>query len=270
MPTNEELAQKIADLEKLVTGAADVAQKHGLEHTDEGNDPIEQDDASGHGHKGPHFIKEQADADADVAGQGQVWVNTATPNELYFTNDAGTDRRLDLLESHNLLNNTAHPDAATATAVRGDILVANSTPDFARVAVGAAESIITSDGTDPVYRPHYHSWGFAIPSPTTSTDHVFGNSGKGAVTITEVVGVVKGTTPSVTFNIRHSANRTTTTTEVWTTDEVLTNTTIGESWSGAGLTSDVTVVVDSWVWVNVSAVSGTIDSFEVVVFYTFD
>jgi len=40
------------------------------------------------------FLKEQADADADVAGSGQIWVNTATPNELYFTDDAGTDVQL--------------------------------------------------------------------------------------------------------------------------------------------------------------------------------
>ena len=36
-------------------------------------------------------MKEQADAHADTAAFGQLWVNTATPNELYFTDDAGTD-----------------------------------------------------------------------------------------------------------------------------------------------------------------------------------
>ena len=36
-------------------------------------------------------MTEQADADGDTAAQGQVWVNTATPNELYFTTDAGND-----------------------------------------------------------------------------------------------------------------------------------------------------------------------------------
>ncbi len=36
-------------------------------------------------------IKEQADAHADTADFGQIWVNTATPNELYFTTDAGDD-----------------------------------------------------------------------------------------------------------------------------------------------------------------------------------
>jgi hypothetical protein len=40
------------------------------------------------------YIAEQADASADVASYGQIWVNTATPNELWFTDDAGTDFQL--------------------------------------------------------------------------------------------------------------------------------------------------------------------------------
>jgi hypothetical protein len=42
------------------------------------------------------FLKEQACADADVAGSGQIWVDTATPNALFFTDDAGTDFNLSL------------------------------------------------------------------------------------------------------------------------------------------------------------------------------
>ena len=37
------------------------------------------------------FLNEQAAAEADIAGQGQVWVKTQTPNILMFTDDAGTD-----------------------------------------------------------------------------------------------------------------------------------------------------------------------------------
>jgi len=40
------------------------------------------------------MIAEQADADTDITGYGQLWVKTATPNELYFTDDAGTDTQL--------------------------------------------------------------------------------------------------------------------------------------------------------------------------------
>ena len=34
---------------------------------------------------------EQAEASASTAAQGQLWVNTAVPNELYFTTDADDD-----------------------------------------------------------------------------------------------------------------------------------------------------------------------------------
>jgi hypothetical protein len=39
-------------------------------------------------------LKEQAAAEADTAAYGQLWVKTATPNELYFTTDAGNDIQL--------------------------------------------------------------------------------------------------------------------------------------------------------------------------------
>lgn len=42
------------------------------------------------------FLTEQAAADADVAGKGQIWVKTAAPNELWFTDDAGSDVQLGL------------------------------------------------------------------------------------------------------------------------------------------------------------------------------
>ena len=42
----------------------------------------------------PIFIAESTIAVADIAGYGQIWVKTVTPNELWFTNDAGTDIQL--------------------------------------------------------------------------------------------------------------------------------------------------------------------------------
>ena len=38
-----------------------------------------------------HYLAEQADALADNAGFGQLWVHDTAPNELCFTDDAGTD-----------------------------------------------------------------------------------------------------------------------------------------------------------------------------------
>ena len=41
--------------------------------------------------QGSLMVKERLNASADVAGQGQIWVKNSTPNELCFTDDAGTD-----------------------------------------------------------------------------------------------------------------------------------------------------------------------------------
>jgi len=51
-------------------------------------------------------LKEKAAAIGDTAAYGQLWVKTATPNELYFTTDAGDDIQL---------------TSGTATAFVGDI-----------------------------------------------------------------------------------------------------------------------------------------------------
>ena len=52
-------------------------------------------DSSGNStQEGSVSIKEKASAIADTAAYGQIWVKTATPNELYFTNDAGNDIQL--------------------------------------------------------------------------------------------------------------------------------------------------------------------------------
>jgi len=41
--------------------------------------------------EGAVTLKEQANADGNTAAYGQLWVKTATPNELYFTTDADDD-----------------------------------------------------------------------------------------------------------------------------------------------------------------------------------
>jgi hypothetical protein len=54
--------------------------------------------------------------------------------------------------SHNILSAT-HTDASAASAVRGDVIVANSTPAWARVAKGTASQVfmMNSGATDPAW-----------------------------------------------------------------------------------------------------------------------
>ena len=63
-------------------------------------------------------MTEQAAANADVAGDGQMWVKTATPNQLWFTNDAGTDYQLaSLAGTETLTNKTLTSPTLTTPAL---------------------------------------------------------------------------------------------------------------------------------------------------------
>jgi hypothetical protein len=65
------------------------------------------------------FMTEQAAAEADVAGKGQLWVKTATPNQLWFTDDAGNDFRV-VGGAHTLSSLFITEAAAAAADVAGD------------------------------------------------------------------------------------------------------------------------------------------------------
>ena len=68
------------------------------------------------------FLTEQAAAEADVLGKGQWWVKTATPNEPWFTDDAGTDFHLaSLAGTETLTNKTINTASNTITVVEADI-----------------------------------------------------------------------------------------------------------------------------------------------------
>jgi len=67
------------------TGSALQARPTGLDLDMNGADYLEG---------GVIYLIEQAEANGDIEASGQIWVNTATPNELWFTDDAGTDFQL--------------------------------------------------------------------------------------------------------------------------------------------------------------------------------
>lgn len=56
--------------------------------------------------------------------------------------------------AHNLLS-TTHPDTLTGSPVRGDLLVANSTPKWTKIAIGTSGQVLSSNGTDPVWSSNY-------------------------------------------------------------------------------------------------------------------
>lgn len=55
------------------------------------------------------------------------------------------------VSAHNILDSTVHTDALTGTVVRGDLIVGNATPKWARLAVGSAGRVLKADGTDAAW-----------------------------------------------------------------------------------------------------------------------
>jgi len=57
--------------------------------------------------------------------------------------------------THTLLDGLEHADTLAGTVVRGDIPVGNATPKWARLPIGAAGTVLRSDGTDPAWTTLY-------------------------------------------------------------------------------------------------------------------
>ena len=78
--------------------------------------------------EGTITVKEQANADSDTAAYGQIWIKSNSPNDLYYTNDAGNDVRI--------TNGTSLAAAASSAAVAADDITTGD----------AATSLATSSG----------------------------------------------------------------------------------------------------------------------------
>lgn len=146
-----------------------------------------------------------------------------------------------------------------ASPVSADlVIIEDSAASYAKkkVQVGNLPS-----GSAPVL-----SRSITIESPGSSEDlsMFFTNC---AVTVTEIRAVVRGSTPSVTWTIRHGTDRSATGAEV-----VTGGTTTTSQSTGSDVTSfdDPTIVADSFVWVETTAQSGTVAELSITVVYTED
>lgn len=88
-----------------------------------------------------------------------------------------------------------------------------------------------------------------------------------AITIVRLTSVLRGTTPSVTFTIRHNADRSATGNEVVTSGTTTTNTTSGLQTT---VFNDATIPAGSWVWLETTATSGTVNEFNLTIEFTID
>lgn len=88
-----------------------------------------------------------------------------------------------------------------------------------------------------------------------------------AITVVSVQAVVIGTTPSVTIDPKHSTDRSAVGNDILSVPVAITNTTTGQT-----LTTfdDDTIPANSWVWLETTAKTGTVDELAITIKYTED
>lgn len=195
-----------------------------------------------------------------------------------------------------LLDASNHTDTTASSVTRGDLIIGNATPAWDDLAIGAANTFLKSDGTDP-------SWAAVTAAVVSAADaggHYTGTDVEAqlqevavearadfksititnptvqnirfliapyAFTITEVkTNIVGGT--SVTFNIEHGTNPTSGTANLWSSDEVANTLTAAELQSTSY--NDASVADEEVISIDISAVSGSVTQFMVTVYFTRD
>ena len=139
-------------------------------------------------------MTEQAAANADVAGDGQMWVKTATPNQLWFTDDAGTDFELANLTGTQTFTNKTLTSPTLTTPALGTpsaLVLTNATgtltsPTFVTPALGTPASGVATNIT-----------GLPIVAGTTGTLSV-ARGGTGVTTSTGTGSTVLSVSPALT------------------------------------------------------------------------
>lgn len=105
-----------------------------------------------------------------------------------------------------------------------------------------------------------------IESPTNAEDISFFYTPV-AITITELVAVSVGSSPSVTYTVRHHTDRSNAGNEVVTSGSTTTSTTTGDIVTSF---NDATIPADSFVWIETTAKSGTVTSTQISLQFTED
>lgn len=136
------------------------------------------------------------------------------------------------------------PSAAGGTTVNaaGEITI-DTTSDTLNYYDGAEEKVLQPVRTAAI----------TIKDPDTTVDFVIFRTNY-AITITEIEVVLRGTTPSVTWSLMHNTNRSSAGNTI--DSNTTTNTTTGDVHT---VLTDATVPADSFIWLEISAESGTTD-----------
>ena len=172
-------------------------------------------------------------------------------------------------------HNEAHGIAAHTAHATWKVLYTDGSGDEQELSLGAAPSAtlghtyLRSAGVSsaPTMAEEMKTISLTVEDPTNAEDISIAFFFQ-AVTVREVQCVVVGSaTPSVTINPKHATDRSAAGTALLNAATAITNTTTGQN-----LTSftDNTLVADSFLWLETTAQSGTVDELHITIRYTVD
>ena len=169
----------------------------------------------------PLKITESAAAVSDTAGKGQIWVKNDTPNNLYFTNDAGNDVQI-----------------TNGASLAGG---GSSTQYWHQMVGGYKLNLTSTTLYYTIYRIWYENWSNSDSSPTsvTSTDaySAFMIAPRaGSITNIKIQGRTSDTGATDPFRFYFfkmglSSDETTKTATAMMTTAIITPPTSGRTWS---------------------------------------
>lgn len=94
--------------------------------------------------------------DSVLLSNGSTWAAAALTNcttAITYATATNTFGCSSTVGTHALLS-ASHSDTATASVVRGDLVVGSSVPQWTRLAVGTSGSVLYSNGSDPAWRQY--------------------------------------------------------------------------------------------------------------------
>lgn len=166
-------------------------------------------------------MTEQAAANADVAGDGQLWVKTATPNELWFTDDAGTDFQVSGVEVTGTSGQIVVYDGsnvATAVTMSGAVAIDNAGATTVPITFDLQFSIDITDGNGDYVIHDDTIFGYEIDSINACLLDVATSTA--TITVKINTTAVTGISVSATTTKQTTADPSTAASTVVATDEV--------------------------------------------------
>ena len=167
-------------------------------------------------------IKEASNAISDTVAYGQLWVKTATPNELYFTTDAGNDIQL-------TSGTTAAFVGDITSVVAGDGLTGGGTTGDVTLTVSVDDSTIETNSD--ALRIKDDGVTYAKIQNVSATDRILGRDSSGAGIIEEITPANLRTMINVADGATASAG-------------TITGVTAGDGLSGGGSSGGVSLAVN--------------------------